>query len=279
MRLRHSSGLRAPFASQSSEGDLSGDATEQVHQHDMDAEDGDRDDDGEGPANGCNEEDGGAPPRNQKTDLLAAALAHVPRLGWSVDALRSGAKDLGLSPAAIGMLPRGEAELVQHFEEQCNAALARELEMQQEHLQQLNTEQRLAKAVRLRLEMTAPYIKSWPQALSVQAQPGNCGEALRARAVLMDEIWFAAGDRATDMTWYAKRASLGMVFSATELYMLTDTSPGWEDTWAFLDRRLQDAMHAGTHVEQAAGTLSDVVAGLGAQFSTVAQAASVRRYP
>lgn len=55
----------------------------------------------------------------------------------------------------------------------------------------------------------------------------------------MDEIWFAAGDRATDMTWYAKRASLGMVFSATELYMLTDTSPGWEDTWAFLDRRLQ----------------------------------------
>lgn len=58
-------------------GDLSGDATEQVHQHDMDAEDGDRDDDGEGPANGCNEEDGGAPPRNQKTDLLAAALAHV----------------------------------------------------------------------------------------------------------------------------------------------------------------------------------------------------------
>lgn len=29
-------------------------------------------------------------------------------------------------------------------------------------------------------------------------------------------------------------------------------------------------MHAGTHVEQAAGTLSDVVAGLGAQFSTVA---------
>ena len=54
----------------------------------------------------------------------------------------------------------------------------------------------------------------------------NAATALKQRAVLMDDIWHAAGDRSTDMDWYTKRALLGGVYTATELYMLTDYSPG-----------------------------------------------------
>jgi ubiquinone biosynthesis protein COQ9 len=36
------------------------------------------------------------------------------------------------------------------------------------------------------------------------------------------------------------------VYVATELYMLTDYSPGYEDTWRALDRRLADVAAVGT---------------------------------
>lgn len=42
----------------------------------------------------------------------------------------------------------------------------------------------------------------------------------------MDDIWHGAGDLSTDMDWYAKRAFLGAIYTATELYMLTDFTPG-----------------------------------------------------
>ena len=45
--------------------------------------------------------------------------------------------------------------------------------------------------------------------------------------MLVDEIWHAAGDEASDVDWYAKRAALGAIYSTTEVYMLTDKSPGY----------------------------------------------------
>lgn len=42
----------------------------------------------------------------------------------------------------------------------------------------------------------------------------------------MDEIWHAAGDNTSDIDWYAKRTVLGGIYSTTEIYMLTDGSPG-----------------------------------------------------
>lgn len=42
----------------------------------------------------------------------------------------------------------------------------------------------------------------------------------------MDEIWHAVGDHSSDVDWYVKRGILAAVYTATELYMLTDHSPG-----------------------------------------------------
>lgn len=44
--------------------------------------------------------------------------------------------------------------------------------------------------------------------------------------MLVDEIWHAAGDEASDIDWYVKRTVLGGIYSTTEIYMLTDSSPG-----------------------------------------------------
>ena len=44
--------------------------------------------------------------------------------------------------------------------------------------------------------------------------------------MLVDEIWHAVGDEASDIDWYVKRTILGGIYSSTEVYMLTDSSPG-----------------------------------------------------
>lgn len=100
-----------------------------------------------------------------KRQLLEAALAQVPQHGWSAAALSAAARQLQLSPAAAGMCARGPAELVEHVVAQHNAALALELSSPAmvQQLAAMPLRGRLAAAVRRRLEMTAPFIDSWPQ--------------------------------------------------------------------------------------------------------------------
>ena len=87
---------------------------------------------------------------------------------------------------------------------------------------------------------------TWPQALAIQASPTHVGTMLKQRAQLVDDIWHACGDTATDYNWYTKRGLLAAVYAATELFMITDYSPGYADTWQSLDRRLADVKRFGS---------------------------------
>ena len=116
--------------------------------------------------------------------------------GWSDAALIAGAKHIGLSPAIIGILPRGPAELVeasqlvcflmhdsqqcysmmvsmipnqgrlcslaclllQYFEHKCNEELASQLHSKKEAWQGFRMTQRVKEGLKLRLQMNAPYI-------------------------------------------------------------------------------------------------------------------------
>ncbi|MBA0853091.1 hypothetical protein Goshw_013358 [Gossypium schwendimanii] len=114
--------------------------------------------------------------------------------------------------------------------------------------------QRISKLVRIRLEMQAPYIPKWPQALSIRirdlipislvnglAHPLNVRASFKQRAILVDEIWRTNRDEDSEIDWYVKRTVLGGIYSATEIYMLTDHSPEFCDTWLFLDDQVKDA--------------------------------------
>lgn len=76
---------------------------------------------------------------------------------------------------------------------------------------------------------------------------------------LIDGIWAAVGDQASDRSWYTKRLSLQVVYTATELYLLTDKSEGHADTWAALDRRLEDVEAFGSGVYTAEMKLMELV--------------------
>lgn len=80
------------------------------------------------------------------------------------------------------------------------------------------------------------------------AQPSYVPASLKELALLSDEIWFLAGDKAVDPSWYTKRATLSMVYTSTELFMTNDHSPGFAETSNFLHRRLDEVKSVGTAI-------------------------------
>lgn len=174
----------------------------------------------------------------------------------------SGARDVGVSPSIVGSFPRKEAALVEFFMDDCLQRLMDIIDSGEE-LQNLVHSDRLSKLIRIRLEMQAPYISKWPQALSIQAQPMNLPMSFRQRAELVDEISHAAGDDGSDIDWYVKRTVLGGIYSTSEVYMVTDNSPEFRDTWTFLERRIKDAFDLQKTVQEAAYLAEAVGAGMG----------------
>lgn len=75
---------------------------------------------------------------------------------------------------------------------------------------------------------------------------GNIPPSLHELFLLSDEIWFLAGNKAVDASWYTKRASLASVYAATEVYQTTDQSTDHRDTEAFLERRLEETRIMGS---------------------------------
>ncbi|XP_039018095.1 ubiquinone biosynthesis protein COQ9, mitochondrial-like isoform X2 [Hibiscus syriacus] len=187
------------------------------------------------------------------------------RFGWSEETMIAGAKEVGVSPSIVGSFPRKEAALVEFFMDDCLQRLIDRIDSGEE-LRQLIPSQRISKLVRIRLEMQAPYISKWPQALSFQAHPLNVPTSFKQRAMLVDEIWHAAGDEASDIDWYVKRTFLGGIYSATEIYMLTDRSPEFRDTWLFLDDRVKDAFDLKKTLQEATYLAEAVGAGMGSSL-------------
>ncbi|KAM4553245.1 ubiquinone biosynthesis protein COQ9, mitochondrial [Fundulus diaphanus] len=202
-----------------------------------------------------------------QAQILTAALEFVPLHGWSMEAIAAGAESLGLSSASTGMFHNGSGDLVLHFISQCNSKLTEILAEQHNQVQLGQAERKktadfLRDAVETRLRMYIPYIETWPQAMSILLLPHNIPDSLKHLSTMVDDIWYYAGDRSTDMNWYTKRAVLTGLYNTTELVMLQDSSPDFKDTWTFLDNRIQDVVNMATTAKQMQSTGEAVAQGL-----------------
>ena len=128
----------------------------------------------------------------------------------------------------------------------------------------LKVRERVALAVRLRIEAVAPHREAVRRAVAAHVLPFNAPHALRALHGTVDAIWRGIGDTSTDFNFYTKRALLAGVYSSTLLYWLDDRSDDSADTWAFLDRRIEDVMR----IQKARGRIgasAERMAGLAAR--------------
>ncbi len=173
----------------------------------------------------------------QRGHLLEAALPDIAFDGWSYRALHAAAARIGIAPAeAAALFPGGAAEMVAAFSRWADGRLFDRLEAAP--LDGLGVAARIALALRLRLEVLAPWREAVRRGLSVLALPSNAPLGCRLLYETADGIWYAVGDTATDFSFYTKRATLAGVHAASQLYWLDDRSPGFADTLGFIERRL-----------------------------------------
>lgn len=199
-----------------------------------------------------------------RDEIVLATLPNVIFDGWSHRALREGAEAAGYDPGmALRAFPDGVAEAVAHFSAWADRQMLAELE--RHDLAVLRVRERIALAIRIRLDALAPHKEAVRLALSFLALPQHVVLAGRLVYRTVDAIWYAAGDTATDFNYYTKRGLLAGVYSATVLYWLNDTSEAHRDTWDFLERRIGDVMRLGRSASRA-GDLGAVLARLPSPF-------------
>lgn len=178
-----------------------------------------------------------------KDDILLATLPNVLFDGWTDKAIEEGAVEAGFEPSmAVRAFPYGVSDVLAHFADFINRKMSErlaEIDMSALHLGK-----RLEEAMRIRLDIEAPYKEAVRKAMSYYAVPKNAPQGVQVVWKAVDEMWWSCGDESVDFNYYTKRASLAAVYSATMVYWLNDESENSEETIDFYKRRLIDVINA-----------------------------------
>lgn len=177
----------------------------------------------------------------QRDEILLAVLPNILFDGWSKSALETGLADADISLSQCGRIfPGGILELAAHFSDYADRQML--IKLNEMDLSSLPIRERIIVGVRLRLEVVAPYREAIRRLLTFLSLPQNHLTGIRCSLATVDAIWYAAGDKSTDFNYYTKRGLLMGVYSGTVLYWLADESEGFEETWGFLERRINNVL-------------------------------------
>jgi ubiquinone biosynthesis protein COQ9 len=181
---------------------------------------------------------------SERERLIQAILPDVPFDGWSQRALRAAARRADIPfEEARALFPRGAPDMVAAMSHWADRQMLQRLEtalLQAPGAEPLGLSRRVVLAIHIRFEVVLPWREAVRRGLSVLALPQNAPLGLRLLYDSVDAIWEGVGDHPTDFSYYTKRASLAAILAAATMYWLDDRSPNFEDTDAFVERRLAD---------------------------------------
>lgn len=161
--------------------------------------------------------------------------------GWSDSALAEAARSAGVDTDVARLAFKGGAmEMIGAWIETIDAAMAEALP--EATLAAMKIRERIRALVQFRLDAVAGCEEALRRALAIMAMPHNAPAALRTGWRSADIMWRLAGDTATDLNHYSKRAILASLYAATLAVFVGDTSEGKAETRAFLDRRIEGVM-------------------------------------
>ncbi len=210
-------------------------------------------------------------PEHLKERILLVTLPHVPFEGWSQASIAAGIADAGLDESVgFRAFPGGVPELIEYFNTYTDERM--EAVLEQGDFQAMKVRERIAIAVRVRLDLLARHREAVRRGLAYLALPQNVALGLKCLYRTVDAIWQGVGDQSTDFSFYTKRALLAGVYSATLLYWLDDESEDFEDTLGFLDRRIANVLD----IQKARGRLENVFSGIPNPLARFRRGASIR---
>ena len=171
--------------------------------------------------------------------MLDAFVAGAGAHGFSERCLHAAAAEVGTDLGGLAF-PRGLADVIRAFITGADARAAAALAGRD--LAAMRVRERIATAVRLRLEQHADHKPALRALVTALARPRFAGLAAGALWGTVDTLWHAVGDTSTDFSYYTKRALLAGVYAATLLYWLDDASADSAASWRFLDDRIAEVM-------------------------------------
>jgi ubiquinone biosynthesis protein COQ9 len=176
-----------------------------------------------------------------KSAVLKAALPHIPFDGFTQKTLEQAAGEAGVDGSAVlRLFPKGPLSLVEIFSQVADCET--EQRLAKARLPGLKVRERIALAVRTRIEVLAAHKEAARRAAAFLSLPPNAPTAAKLIYNTVDSIWRAVGDTSTDFNFYTKRALLAAVYSSTLVRWFNDDYKDQESTWTFLDRRIADVM-------------------------------------
>ena len=175
-----------------------------------------------------------------KQQLLDAALNHVAFDGWGDATFEAAALDAGIAPDVARLAcPRGGVDLAIAYHRRGDALMLERYA--REDLSALRYSEKVCALLRFRLEAVSDK-EAVRRGTTLFTLPHLAADGAKLIWGTADAIWNTLGDTSKDSNWYSKRATLSAVYSSTVLFWLGDNSEGHADTWAFLERRIDDVM-------------------------------------
>ena len=172
--------------------------------------------------------------------LMLAALPNVAFDGWSNSTFVAACREADISERKARLFcPRGALDLAIAFHKWGDDQF--EISFKKKKISQLKVREKIKKAVELRIKLASDK-EAVRRGVVLFALPIYAFEGSRLIWDTSDLIWESIGDKSEDYNWYSKRTILSGVYAATVLYWLGDNSEGNEETWHFLDRRIEDVM-------------------------------------
>ncbi len=159
------------------------------------------------------------------TDAAVTAAAHVAEVDPEAARFAFGGKPMAMIAAWTSAIDARMAE-----------------QLPRERLAALPVRERIRALVEFRLDEISGREEALRQALIVLARPDHVAAAARLGWRSADAMWRLAGDTATDLNHYTKRATLAAIYAATLAVLADDRSEAQADTRAFLARRIDGVM-------------------------------------
>lgn len=161
--------------------------------------------------------------------------------GWAKKAVFAAAKQAGVDADIAGLAYNsGAVDMIDAWFQSVDEAMS--AKYTEEELGKMKIRERITALVRARLEVLEPDREGLRRGLAIMAAPPNLPLAAKLGWRAVDRMWRLAGDTATDYNHYTKRTLLSAVYGSTLSVFLDDESDDYEETKAFLDRRIENVM-------------------------------------
>lgn len=161
--------------------------------------------------------------------------------GWNEKAVLAAAElaDIDADLARLSF-NEGPVDMIDAWFESVDMRMAEKLP--QDQLDAMKVRERITALVEARLEILEPDREGLRRAQAILAAPPHLRRAAKLGWRAADRMWRLAGDTATDYNHYTKRTLLSAVYGSTLSVFLDDESENFQNTRAFLGRRIENVM-------------------------------------